>query len=517
MPTRNLHIILPDQIDAHALAATGFNASRDAIWMAEPGEELRQLRAHKQKIAFTLAAMRAFRDARRAEGITVHYTAIPKGRETESPLDALLAESLRELHPEQVVLRRPGSWQLRETLRSVTAEAGVALAEEEDPHFYADPDDFADFMSGRKSPLLEHYYRRLRRRFGVLMTEDGNPVGGQWNLDQENRKSFGTSGPGETPAPPVWPEDPLRREVATAVERHFADHPGAIDLSLLPITPAEAEEQLQEFVERRLPAFGDYQDAMWTGADYLYHSRLSAALNLKLLDPRRVVAAAEAAHAAGRAPLNAVEGFVRQIIGWREYIRGLYWHYMPDYAGRNALEAREPLPPLFWDGNTKMACLADSMRSLLADGYTHHIQRLMVLGLFSMLAGSDPEEFHRWHLAMYPDAHDWVSLPNAIGMSQFADGGLVGTKPYAASGKYIQRMSNYCSHCPFDPAEAAGEDACPFTALYWDFLARHEKKFAGNRRMTFQMKNLSRKAGEELAAIRARAEELRRRAREGEL
>lgn len=517
MPTRNLHIILPDQLHAGALTETGFNASLDALWMAEPGEGFRQLGAHRQKIAFTLAAMRAFRNARRAEGITVYYTAIPERREAESPLDALLAESLRELRPEKVVILRPGSWQHRETLRSVTAEAGVALTEEEDPHFYADPADFADFMSGRKSPLLEHYYRRLRRRFGVLMTKDGNPVGGRWNLDQENRKSFGTSGPGETPAPPGWPGGPLRQEVAAAVETHFADHPGAVNLSLLPITPAEAQEQLEEFIQRRLPAFGDYQDAMWTGADYLYHSRLSAALNLKLLDPRQVVAAAEAAYGEGRAPLNAVEGFVRQILGWREYVRGIYWHYMPHYASRNALEAREPLPPLFWDGKTEMACLADSMRSLLADGYTHHIQRLMVLGLFSMLSGSDPEEFHRWHLAMYPDAHDWVSLPNAVGMSQFADGGLVGTKPYAASGKYIQRMSNYCSHCPFNPAKARGADACPFTALYWDFLARHENEFSGNRRMTFQMKNLSRKGSEELAAIRAQAQEFRRRAGDGSL
>jgi deoxyribodipyrimidine photolyase-related protein len=263
------------------------------------------------------------------------------------------------------------------------------------------------------------------------------------------------------------------------------------------------------FITARLPMFGPYEDAMWTDQPFLYHSCLSAGLNLKLLDPRRAIAAAESAYRDGKAPLNSVEGFVRQILGWREYVRGVYWRFMPDYGERNALNAELPLPGFYWTGETDMHCLRQCIGQTLEYAYAHHIQRLMVTGLFALLLGVDPAEVHRWYLAVYVDAVEWVELPNTLGMSQFADGGILGTKPYAATGKYIQRMSNYCDDCPFEPAERTRERACPFTTLYWEFLLRHQKLLARNRRMALQVRNLGRLPKEERRRIRKRADAVR--------
>jgi deoxyribodipyrimidine photolyase-related protein len=232
-------------------------------------------------------------------------------------------------------------------------------------------------------------------------------------------------------------------------------------------------------------------------------------MNMKLLHPRRAIEAAEKAYRSGRAPLNSVEGFVRQILGWREYVRGVYWHYMPDYREKNALGAHLPLPDLYWTGETDLHCLQQAIGQTLKYGYSHHIQRLMVTGLFALLLGVDPRAIHEWYLAMYVDAVEWVELPNTLGMSQFADGGIMASKPYVASGQYIKRMSNYCRDCRYDPTRAAGDDACPFTTLYWDFLARHAETLSSNRRMSLQLKNLERKGSAELLEIRARAATLR--------
>ncbi|NBB91345.1 MAG: hypothetical protein GVY23_09090 [Spirochaetes bacterium] len=305
--------------------------------------------------------------------------------------------------------------------------------------------------------------------------------------------------------------------MSALVERRFPDHPGRDAQPDLPVTPAEAEQARDAFIRDRLPQFGRLQDAMWTGEPFLYHSRLSAALNTKLIDPLSTVHAAEAAYRNGEAPLNAVEGFIRQIMGWREFVRGVYFHYMPEYGTRNALSAAQPLPALYWTGETEMRCLREVIGGLIGYGYAHHIQRLMVAGLFALLLGVRPTSFNSWHIAMYIDALDWVSVPNTVGMSLYADGGTIGTKPYAASGKYIQRMSNYCRHCPFDPADAHGASACPFTTLYWTFLERHAAQLRGNRRMTFQLKNLERKSEEEMSAIRLRESEVRSRIANGEL
>jgi deoxyribodipyrimidine photolyase-related protein len=293
------------------------------------------------------------------------------------------------------------------------------------------------------------------------------------------------------------------------VNARFAKHPGSLADFDWPVTPADARAALDDFLAHRLPSFGRYQDAIWTGEPWLYHSRLAQAMNMKLLDPRDVVAGAERAWRAGKAPLEAAEGFIRQVIGWREYVRGVYWHFMPEYLDRNALNAATPLPNLYWTGDTEMLCLRDAVGQTLKFGYAHHIQRLMVTGLFALLFGVEPKRIHEWYLAVYVDAVEWVELPNTLGMSQFADGGVMASKPYCASGAYIDRMSNACRGCRFDPKQATGPDACPFTTLYWDFLARHRQLLAKNQRMAMQLKNLSRKDTADLRAIRRQADDLR--------
>jgi deoxyribodipyrimidine photolyase-related protein len=356
--------------------------------------------------------------------------------------------------------------------------------------------------------IMEHFYRWMRRRHDVLI--DGkDPTGGKWNLDQQNRKSFGRKGPGMVPAPVGFEPDRLTCQVLDDVERHFGDNPGWLDGFSWAVTREQALEALDDFITHRLPAFGPFQDAMWQDEPYLYHALLAASLNLKLLNPREVIDAAVAAYAEGQAPLSSVEGFVRQILGWREYVRGIYWNQMPDYVNNNALGAHESLPAFYWTGETDMNCLRSCIGQTLETGYAHHIQRLMVTGLFAMLYGADPREVHAWYLAVYVDAVEWVELPNTLGMSQHADGGLLGSKPYAASGRYIQRMSNYCNSCQFSPDQSTGDSACPFTTLYWDFLIRHEARFSQHPRAGMQWRMLNRLEQKQRVAITAQAEAFR--------
>jgi deoxyribodipyrimidine photolyase-related protein len=348
----------------------------------------------------------------------------------------------------------------------------------------------------------------MRQRHGVLM-DGAQPEGGQWNFDADNREAFGPSGPGPVPPRTVFEPDAITREVMTLVRSRFGTHPGQLDSFAWTVTRAQALQALQRFVAERLPHFGRWQDAMWPGEPWLYHAHLSAALNLKLLNPREVVDAAVAAYRAGAAPLAGVEGFVRQVLGWREYVRGIYWTRMPGYAELNALDAPHDLPGFFWTGHTDMACLRDALGQTLQHGYAHHIQRLMVTGLFALMYGVQPQQVHAWYLAVYVDAVEWVELPNTLGMSQYADGGLMASKPYVATGKYIQRMSPHCKGCRYNPAQRTGDAACPYTTLYWDFLMRHEERLAANPRMALQVKNVARLDGAEKQAIRARAAAVR--------
>jgi deoxyribodipyrimidine photolyase-related protein len=500
---RNLIVVLGDQLNIDSAAFDGFDRGQDIVFMAEVAEESTHVWSHKARIAIFLAAMRHFRDSLVKKKFNVRYRELADPANSET-LAGALELAINELCPDRVVFVEPGDWRVRASLIAKLDAIDMQFEIRTDRHFLSTPEQFAEHARGRKQLRLEYFYRELRREHDILMDGD-EPIGSKWNYDSENRGSFNKQGPGPVPSPKSFKPDSITKEVIELVNQHFADHPGNLEHFDWPVTPKQARQALDDFVQHRLPSFGEYQDAMWTDEPYLYHSRISAAMNLKLINPREVIEAALIAYRAGKAPLNAVEGFVRQILGWREYVRGIYWLYMPEYLERNSMSAKHNLPDFYWTGDTEMNCLRHAIGQTLEYGYAHHIQRLMVTGLFSLLLGVEPKAVHEWYLAVYVDAVEWVELPNTLGMSQFADGGEMASKPYIASGKYIQRMSNYCSGCRFDPAKSTGENACPFTTLYWDYLDRHHAALKSNHRMSMQLKNLERKTPEDLAAIREQA------------
>ena len=500
---RHLVIVLGDQLNLDATALHDFDPSCDAVWMAEAMQESTHIPSSKQRTTAFLSAMRHFAQTLREQGYPLHYAALDAPNAPSTLADAL-SRAIEQLRPQALVLTAPGDWRVLQALRGVAREHALPLQLRDDLHFFSTVREFSEHAKGRKQLRLEYWYRALRQKTGILMA-DGKPVGGQWNFDADNRASFGKQGPPPLPAPQRFAPDAITQDVMALVNNQLADNPGQLTSFGWPVTRDDALLALQGFITQRLPLFGQYQDAMWEGEVWLYHSHLACALNLKLLNPREVVQAAVDAYTQGLAPLPAVEGFVRQILGWREYVRGIYWTHMPEYLERNALNAQAELPAFYWTGDTDMACLRDAIGQTLQHGYAHHIQRLMVTGLYALLLGVKPQAVHAWYLGVYVDAVEWVELPNTLGMSQFADDGLMASKPYAASGKYIQRMSNHCQGCRYDPAQSTGERACPITTLYWDFLMRHADTLAKNPRMVMQVNNLKRLSPEQRNAIAAQA------------
>lgn len=509
---RNLIIVLGDQLDPSAAAFDGFDPSQDAVWMAEVHHEATHVWCHRLRIAYFFSAMRHFRDEQTGAGRTVYYHALTTDRKRDAgaTFSQILARDVRRLKPRNMIVTEPGDHRVLSELQSAAKSLNIPLEVKVDRHFYCSREEFQQYATGKKSLLLEFFYRDQRKKHGVLMN-GGQPVGGQWNFDHDNRESFGKKGPGKLPQPLSFKPDKITTDVIQLVQSRYPDHPGLLDHFQLPVTRKQALKFLQNFIDHVLPHFGQWEDAMWTDEPFLYHSRLSAPLNLKLISPRECVDAAVLAYDQGKAPLNSVEGFVRQILGWREFVRGIYWLHMPEYETLNHFQHTLPLPSFFWDGQTEMNCVKQSMQHVLQHGYSHHIHRLMVLGNFAQLWGADPKLFHDWHMAMYQDAIDWVSLPNTLGMSQFGDGGIVGTKPYCSSGNYINKMSNFCSGCRFDYRKRTGSVACPFTTLYWEFMDRHFESLKTNARMKFPIATLEkmRLDSEEMDAIRDRAAQLR--------
>ena len=501
-----LFVVLGDQLDYQRFLPADFDPKTDLFWMAEASEESTHVRSNKHRIVCFLAAMRHFRNHLNDGQIPLLYHELGKG---ESSLSGLLGQDLKQLKPRLVSVVKPGDCRVEEALRKTVEEHRAKWEVREDEHFLCTQAEFEEHAQGRKSLRMEFFYREMRRKHDVLM--DGkDPVGGAWNFDKENRESFGKQGPPPSPMVRGCSPDALTQEVIDLVNQRFPDHPGDLRQFIWPVTPQQAEDALTQFIEECLPCFGRFQDAMWTDENTLFHSLLGSPINLRLLDPRKVIEAAEQAYLQGSAPLPAVEGFIRQILGWREYVRGIYHLRMPEYREMNFLEADQPLPEFFWTGETDMVCMKSCLKQVLDTGYGHHIQRLMVIGLYSLLHGVRPGEINNWFLANYVDAVDWVTTPNVVGMSQFADGGIMASKPYSATGAYIDRMSNYCKKCRFQPKESTGPDACPFTTLYWDFLDRHRKRLGGNQRLAMQMRNLVRLSEEKLAEIRKGADSLRR-------
>ncbi|TVQ32892.1 MAG: cryptochrome/photolyase family protein [Phycisphaeraceae bacterium] len=503
---RTLAIVLGDQLTHTSPIFDDFDNSRDAVLMMEVSAESTHVPSHRQRTALFLSAMRHFAVELMERGRRVRYTRLDDEDNTHT-FTGEVRRAAAALKPQRLAIVHPGEWRVLEMARSWEDALDVPVDILPDTHFLCPLEEFDDWAADRRTMVMEHFYRRIRRGMNVLLTKDGKPVGGEWNYDKLNRKAF-RSAPA-TPPPYTPRPDDITKRVMQMVESHLPDLPGRLDDFRWPVTRAEALRALDDFIERRLPDFGDHQDAMWTGAPWLNHSLLSTSLNLKLLDPRECVEKAIAAHEAGRAPLNSVEGFVRQIIGWREFIRGVYWREGPEYARRNALDQHGALPKMYWTGDTPMNCMRDCIGSVLQHGYGHHIQRLMVTGNFALIAGVHPRAVSDWYLGMYVDAVDWVTLPNTLGMAMHADGAVVGTKPYASGGRYIDRMSNYCAGCRYDPTRRDGDAACPFTVFYWDFLIRNRTRFAKNTRMSMILKNVDRMSETEQRALRDKARSLR--------
>ena len=506
-------LVLGDQLSPDVAALRAAAPEDDIVLLAEVFAEAQYVAHHKQKIALVLAAMRGFARELRQAGRQVDYVTLDDPANTGT-LGGEVARAVERHGAGAVHVTEPGEWRLAHEMDAWPERLDVPVYRHADDRFYCQPSAFAHWAEGRKRLRMEDFYRVMRREHDVLM-EDREPAGGQWNYDTANRKALPRGGL-DIPAPPRFAPDADTHEVLALVGERFADHFGTLDGFAWATTRADAERARDHFLEHALPLFGDYQDAMRTGEPWLFHSVLSAYLNLGLLDPRDLVDRAEAAWREGRAPLNAVEGFVRQILGWREFVRGIYWLHMPEYAERNGLGHTRDLPWFYWNGETDMRCMREAITATRDHAYAHHIQRLMVTGNFALLAGIDPAQVCDWYLIVYADAYEWVELPNTLGMALYGDGGLLASKPYAASGKYIDRMSDYCKHCRYSVKKNTGDDACPFNALYWHFLMRQRETLGNNHRLMMPYRNLDRMDADKKRALWDQAEGFLARLEKGE-
>lgn len=493
--TRHLRFVLGDQLTRELSALRGIDPAQDIVLMVEASAEANNVPHHKQKIAFVLSAMRHFAESLRAEGIAVDYVAMDDADNSQD-LGAELKKAVARHKPATVLLTEPSEWRVWQMVKGW--DAGAPLEIREDDRFFCSRQDFAALSKARKTGRMEFFYREMRRRTGLLMRTDG-PEGGQWNFDPENRKSLprGLRPPRRLRFVP----DAVTEDVLALVATRFGGHFGSLKPFQWAVTRDDALQALEHFITDCLPSFGDFQDAMKSGEDFLYHSLISPYLNVGLLTAREVCARAETAYQRSEAPINAVEGFIRQILGWREFVRGIYWTEMPDYALSNQLNATRDLPAMYWTGQTAMRCMAECIGTTRRHAYAHHIQRLMVTGNFALLAGVAPAQIEEWYLAVYVDAFEWVELPNVHGMVMHADGGRLGSKPYAASGAYIDRMSDYCKTCSYDPKVKLGARACPFNYLYWNFLIVNAATLQPNPRMSLPYLTLSKMPAEHRADI----------------
>lgn len=491
-----LRLVLGDQL-SHTITALSDIEDDDIVLMCEVMEEATYVKHHKKKIAFLFSAMRHFAAELEDKGYNLQYTKLNDSNNAGS-FRGEVERAIQRYNPRKIIVTMPGEYRVLKDMEQWENDFGIPVHIRADDRFLCSPEEFADWAADRKSYRMEFFYREMRKRYDILMN-DGKPEGGEWNYDSENRKA-----PKEglqLPKTYAGQTDDITEEVLKLVAEKFDDHFGELKPFHFAVTRDQALYALDKFIEERLSHFGDYQDAMVQGEPWMYHSHLSFYINCGLLLPLECIEKAEEAYRYGSAPLNAVEGFIRQIMGWREYVRGIYWLKMPEYESENFLDAGRKLPWFYWDGNTQMNCLRQCVLETKENAYAHHIQRLMVLGNFALIAGIDPAEVNEWFMVVYADAYQWVELPNVTGMILFADGGLLGSKPYASSGAYINKMSDYCSNCSYSVTKKNGPKACPFNYLYWDFISRNEDKLKGNPRMGMMYKTYERMNEEKRAAI----------------
>lgn len=506
LPT--LRLILGDQLNLQHSWFEQPNPDVTYVLM-EMRQETDYVRHHIQKVIAFFLGMRLFRDQLERLGHSVIYLRLDDPANLHG-----LPENLSAIIKQGAFARfeylLPDEYRLDRQLSAFCESLSIPSAAVDTEHFLTERSDVAEFFKGKKTFLMESFYRNMRKRYSILMEPDGNtPVTGQWNYDANNRKKL--------PKSTVIPEAPsFRRDVSDMVRmltEQGVETIGRVEAAQFdwPVTRNEGLEMLRDFVTHRLHLFGTYQDAMTVKHPFLFHSRLSFLLNAKILSPLEVVKAVEATWNSHKDQIDIAqaEGFIRQILGWREYMRGIYWAKMPEFATLNFFDHQAPLPDFFWTGNTHMTCLRESIGQSLDHAYAHHIQRLMVTGNAALLLGCHPDEVDAWYLGIYIDAIEWVEITNTRGMSQFADGGIVGTKPYVGSANYMHKMSDYCANCKYDRTQKTGPDACPLNSLYWDFYARHADKLKNNPRIGMMYRVWERFGNEQQHAILERAAEVK--------
>ena len=493
--------ILGDQLSPSLSSLRQADKKSSCVLMMEVQSEASYVQHHKKKLSFVFACMREFAAELKRAGWSVKYTKLTDKNNSGSLCDEIRRVA-EQFSVKEVLITEAGEWRIQSELEELQLSLEPALENGlkilVDDRFLCIAGEFDAWSKGRKSLTMEYFYREMRKKTGLLMTE-GKPEGGKWNYDADNRK--------RAPAdlvftgPKKFKPAEQTAEVIQMVEQRFPENFGNQEDFWFATTRKQAEAAFKHWLNHSLPLFGDYQDAMLNDERFLYHSIISMYINIGLLDPIELCKRVEAEYQKGRAPLNAVEGFIRQIIGWREFIRGIYWQHMPKYLDHNYFNAKRSLPSLYWTGETRMNCLHQCVTQTRDEAYAHHIQRLMVTGNFAMLIGVVPQQIHEWYLAVYADAYEWVELPNTLGMSQFADGGLLGSKPYAAGGNYINKMSDFCKNCEYKVTVKEGENACPFNYLYWHFLIRNKDKLKSNHRLFQPYRTLEKMSDERKAAI----------------
>jgi deoxyribodipyrimidine photolyase-related protein len=504
---RHWVLVLGDQLGWDSSALSDFDPEHDRLLMIEADSEAGEVWSHQARIALFLSGMRHFANAAHQRQWPCTYM-----RLDDPQWPATFAERLSHVltahPPEALVVMETGAWRMERLIEAAAEQARVPLRWTPDTHALCSRAEFATWAGHKKELRMEFFYRAMRQRHGVLMAGK-EPLGGQWNFDADNRKGFGAKGPGHVPAPAQFAPDRVTQDVIALVRTRFGQHPGTLDHFAWPVTREDALVALQHFIDHRLEHFGTWQDAMWTTLPFGWHALVGSSLNLHLLSPREVIDAAEQAYHARQLPLASVEGFIRQVLGWREFIRGVYWLDMPLLAEGNHYGHTRDLPGWYWTGKTHMACMQATIGQSLQHGYAHHIQRLMVTGQFAVLAGLSPQQVSAWYRAMYVDAVEWVETPNTLGMALHANGGRFTSKPYVASGQYISRMSNYCKGCRYQPEQRTGPHACPMTTLYWDFLIRHEADFASNPRTALMVKHVGKMSADDKTLIGQQADATR--------
>ncbi|MDT2033276.1 MAG: cryptochrome/photolyase family protein [Planktomarina sp.] len=499
-----LRIILGDQLSNEISSLSGINAEEDIVLICEVFAEATYVKHHKKKIVFLFSAMRHFAEELRVEkNYQVEYLKLNDPEPMQSFTQAV-EKTLAKHKIDEIIVTSPGEYRVLTEINIWQELFGIPVDIREDARFLCNQVEFKNWSKDRKNLRMEYFYREMRKKYSILMDGD-QPIGGKWNFDLENRKPPNPN----FDIPETFSSEPdaVTLDVMQLVEDKFSDHMGVLSDFHFAINAAQAKIALKQFIDERLKYFGDFQDAMIQGKPWMYHSHVGLYLNCGLLSPLECIQAAEQAYHDSHAPLNAVEGFIRQILGWREFVRGIYWNEMPDYASLNFFEAERDLPAFYWDADTKMNCVHQSVKETSQNAYAHHIQRLMVLGNFALLTGIDPVQVNAWFLSVYADAFEWVELPNVSGMALFADGGYLASKPYAAGGGYINKMSNYCKSCSYSVTKKSGPDACPFNYLYWDFLERNRNKLGNNHRIGMMYKVYDRMSEEKKEMIKGDSNE----------